>query len=362
VSDAREMLVRSATDLLRDLCTPDEVQGAETGGLPGPLWGALTEVGFPLVGVSEDAGGSGGDVADACALLEVAGRFAAPVPLAETGMLGGWALGSAGLPLPSGPVTVSPGRPGDEVTLEGGPGGWHLRCRVTRVPWATDSEAVVLLARAGGQVHVVALNRNSFQVQPGRNVAGEPRDTVTADCDLPDAAVAPAPAGVDERALTRRGALSRAALMSGAMQRVSALTQRYTQERHQFGRPIARFQAVQHHLVRIAEQAAATHTAVTTAALNAAALPDGTPLDLFDVAAAKIVAGDAATVVTAAAHQAHGAIGMTREYELAQHTRRLWSWRDEYGTETQWSREIGSFLADGGAGALWPRISTGRVA
>ncbi|MGZ4428183.1 MAG: acyl-CoA dehydrogenase family protein [Nocardioidaceae bacterium] len=362
MSDAREMLVRSATDLLRDLCSPEEVRGAETSGLPTPLWAALTEVGFPLVGVPEETGGSGGDLADVCALLEVAGRFAAPVPLAETGMLGGWALGRAGLPLPAGPCTVAPGRPGDEVTLAGGPGGWHLRCRVTRVPWAADSEAVVLLASAGERLHVLSLPQDSFRVHAGRNVAGEPRDTVTADCDLPDEAVAPAPAGVDGESLARRGALSRAALMSGAMQRVSALAQRYTEERHQFGRPIARFQAVQHHLVRIAEQAAATHTAVTTAALNASALPEGARPDLFDVAAAKIVAGDAATVVTAAAHQAHGAIGMTREYELAQHTRRLWSWRDEYGTETQWSREIGRVLTDAGADALWPRISTGRVA
>jgi acyl-CoA dehydrogenase len=362
MSDARELLVQSATDLLRDLCTPEEVRGAESSGMPAALWGSLTEVGFPLVGVDEAAGGSGGDLADACALLEVAGEFAAPVPLAETGILGGWALSAAGLPVPAGPVTVVPGRPGDDVELEGGPGSWRLHCRVTRVPWARDSETLVLLARVRDEVYVVALPQGSYEVQAGRNVAGEPRDTVTADCSPPASAVGAAPPGVDEQALARRGALSRAALMAGAMKRASVLTQRYAQERQQFGRPIARFQAVQHHLVRVAEQAAAVHTAVTTAALNASALQPGAAPDLFDVAAAKIVAGDAATVITAAAHQAHGAIGMTREYELAQLTRRLWSWRDEYGTESQWSRLLGRALAEEGADALWPRISTGRVA
>ena len=62
-----------------------------------------------------------------------------------------------------------------------------------------------------------------------------------------------------------------------------------------------------------------------------------------------------------AAHQAHGAMGMTKEYELGQLTRRLWSWRDEFGSERWWGRELGRQLAGAGADELWPRISTGLV-
>ncbi|GAC1537278.1 MAG: acyl-CoA dehydrogenase family protein [Acidimicrobiales bacterium] len=380
MSDARDQLVDSATALMRDLCTPADVREAERTGWSPALWSALRDAGFPLVGVGESDGGSGGDLVDACALLEVAGTFGAPVPLAETGMLGGWALAAAGLPLPDGPITVAPGVAGDTVALEGGPGGWKLRCRVQRVAWAAASDVVVLLAPLGDGYAVVALPQGSFQIEPGHNLAGEPRDVVTADPTLPDGTVAAAPPGVDPSALALRGALSRAALMAGAMQRVAALTQRYTGERQQFGRPIARFQAIQRHLVRIAEQAHATRTAVHAAAANASA--SGTSasgvtvtsvaaasaassvrgLDLFDVAAAKIVAGDAATAITAASHQAHGAMGMTREYELPLHTRRLWSWRDEYGNEAHWSGVLGRHLAAAGADALWPRIATGRVA
>jgi acyl-CoA dehydrogenase len=72
-----------------------------------------------------------------------------------------------------------------------------------------------------------------------------------------------------------------------------------------------------------------------------------------------VVAGQAATVAAAASHQAHGAMGMTREYELGQLTRRLWSWRDEYGSERYWSRTLGRQLIDAGADGLWPAIAVG---
>jgi acyl-CoA dehydrogenase len=351
------MLTEVATGLFRDLCTPEDVVAAEATGWSERLWSALAESGFPYVSVPEEAGGSGGDVADACALLTVAGRFAAPVPLAEAGLLGGWALASAGLPLPEGPLSVAVGRPGDVVELSGGPGSWRLTARVQRVPWGGRSRRVVLLATVGAERYVVSAPTAPAEVTPGRNLAAEPRDTLAwNDVELADDAVAPAPRGVDADALRLRGALSRAALISGALARVSELTVRYTGERQQFGRPIARFQAVQTHLVTIAEEAQLTGLAAEVAALNARPEPG-----FFDVAAAKCAAGEAATVVARASHQAHGAIGMTKEYELGQLSRRLWSWRDEFGSERYWSRQLGLRLAAAGADELWPRISTGLV-
>jgi len=216
---------------------------------------------------------------------------------------------------------------------------------------------VVAFAESGGQRFVVSAPTAAADVTPGRNLAAEPRDTlVWDDVELPDDAVAPAPPGVDAAALRLRGALARSAQIAGALARVAELTVRYTGERQQFGRPIARFQAVQAHLVTIAEEAELAGLAVQVAALNARPDPS-----FLDVAAAKSAAGEAATVAARAAHQAHGAIGMTKEYELGQLSRRLWSWRDEFGSERYWSRELGRQLAADGADALWPRISTGLV-
>jgi acyl-CoA dehydrogenase len=355
VSDDAELLTEVATDLFGDLCPPETVRAAEETGWAGELWNALAAAGFPLVSVPEEAGGSGGSVADACAVLQVAGRFAAPVPLAETGLLAGWALAAAGLTLPAGPATVAVGRPDDTVALTGGPGGWRVAGRLHRVPWAGEAERVVVLARRGSERFVLSVPAPG--VTPGRNLAGEPRGTVALDdLALDDDAVAPAPAHVTDEAVALRGALARAALIAGALARVSELTVRYTHEREQFGRPVARFQAVQHHLVRIAEEAQAAGMAATVAARTADPDPQ-----FFDVAAAKVVAGEAATAVAKAAHQAHGAIGMTKEYELGQLTRRLWAWRDEFGGERHWSTRLGLHVAGLGADGLWPRLTTGLI-
>jgi acyl-CoA dehydrogenase len=353
VSKDRQTLTEVATGLFRDLCTPGDVVAAEETGWSERLWTALTEAGFPTVSVPEDAGGSGGDVADACALLTVAGRFAAPVPLAETGLLGGWALAAAGLALPGGPVSVAVGRPDDTVQLT----GRRFSARLSRVPWGGRSDRVVAFAESGGQRFVVSAPTAAATVTPGHNLAAEPRDTlVWDDVELPDDALAPAPDGVDAGAQRLRGALARSAQIAGALARVAELTVRYTGERQQFGRPVARFQAVQAHLVTIAEEAELAGLAVQVAALNARPGPS-----FLDVAAANFAAGEAATAAARASHQAHGAIGMTKEYELGQLTRRLWSWRDEFGSERYWSRELGRRLAAEGADALWPRISTGLV-
>jgi acyl-CoA dehydrogenase len=77
------------------------------------------------------------------------------------------------------------------------------------------------------------------------------------------------------------------------------------------------------------------------------------------VAAAKSVAADAATIATAAAHQAHGAMGMTQEYPLHSLTRRLWAWTREYGTGAQSADELGAIVAASGPDSLWPTIASG---
>lgn len=359
MSDVRETLTEAATELFADLCPPEAVTAAESTGWSDRLWSALTASGFHLVSVPEEGGGSGGDVADACALLSVAGRFAAPVPLAETGLLAGWALARARLEVPDGPATVAVGCPDDAVEVSGRPGSWRLDGVVNRVPWGGRCERVVIVAdRSDDTPVVLSVPTAAATVRPGRSLAGEPRDTLAFDgVTLPDDAVAAAPPGLDAAALRLRGALSRAALMSGALHRTRELTVRYTHERRQFGRPVARFQAVQAHLVHIAEEAELAGLATTVAAMNAAPEPA-----FWDVAAAKVAASEAATRATAFAHQAHGAIGMTKEYELGQLSRRLWSWRDEFGSEVYWGRQLGRHLAEAGADSLWPRISTGLTA
>jgi acyl-CoA dehydrogenase len=77
----------------------------------------------------------------------------------------------------------------------------------------------------------------------------------------------------------------------------------------------------------------------------------------FEVAAARLVVDAAAVAATRAAHQAHGAMGVAREYRLHQFSRRLWSWRHEYGSARAWRRELGRRVASSGADGLFPLVT-----
>ena len=139
-----------------------------------------------------------------------------------------------------------------------------------------------------------------------------------------------------------------AALMAGAMKRILELAVGYAGERQQFGRPIARFQAVQQGLAVLASETAAAQRA-TDGAIEC--VDEGNLL--FQIAAAKARVGEAAGVVAEIAHQVHGAMGFTHEHTLHHFTRRLWAWRDECGNESEWQRWLGEQIAGEGADALW---------
>ncbi|MDG2112086.1 MAG: acyl-CoA dehydrogenase, partial [Actinomycetota bacterium] len=57
-----------------------------------------------------------------------------------------------------------------------------------------------------------------------------------------------------------------------------------------------------------------------------------------------------------------GAMGMTQEYELHHSSRRLWSWRKEYGPDAEWSSWLGRVAVAQGADGLYPLVTSGSKA
>ena len=53
-----------------------------------------------------------------------------------------------------------------------------------------------------------------------------------------------------------------------------------------------------------------------------------------------------------------GAIGFTEEHVLQRYTRRLWAWRDDFGSESEWAVGLGALIAAGGADRLWPLVAS----
>ncbi len=356
IRDETRMLLDSMARLFEDKSTKQVIDRAETGVFAGELWQAVADTGVPLAALPESAGGADADWSDLYAVLRLVGRYAAPIPLAET-MLAGWVAAGAGLEPSDGPMTVGPVRGRDRLTLERDGNGWRLSGVASRLPYAAHVTKTVLIADGpDGEMGIGLDGTGGATVAAGRNIANEPRETLTfTNVRLPADAVGPLRDGVSRAGLYRRGALARAVMMSGALERAMDLAVTYAQERVQFGRPISKFQAVQQNLAVLAGQTAA---AVAAANLGIEALAKNDPeREDFLIAIAKTRVGEAATLACELAHQVHGAIGFTKEYALQLSTRRLWSWREEFGPDPEWAAKVGAYACARGADQLWPILT-----
>ncbi|MFQ5567798.1 MAG: acyl-CoA dehydrogenase family protein [Paracoccaceae bacterium] len=358
------MLRETTARIFADLADPQTVNSAPDNSWKAPLWAALEEAELTLAWVSEKHGGAGAGTLDGFEILRVAGHYAAPVALAET-LLAGRFLDAAGIACPSGPLTVAPLRLGDQfVCARDGTISGSARA----VPHMADARAVVVIAERDpgddaelgaepdeGQV-VALMAPGAFKVTERATDMGGERADIALDHVFP-VEVAEAPAGWHADTAMLTGAAVRAMQMTGALETVLDLAVRHALDRVAFGRPIAKFQAVQHNLARLAGEVAAALAAAGSAAetLHSATGFDGEVL--LEIAAAKIRAGEAVTRGGAIAHQVHGAIGWTAEHVLQRFTRRMWGWRDDFGAESHWAAMLGDLAAEAGADALWPMLA-----
>lgn len=351
MSDTKAALARTAERLFETFCPPAAVNAAEQGSWPEALWNALVEAGLQRAWLPEAAGGSGLAASDVLVLLRAAGAAAAPVPLAET-LLAGRLLDGAGLRVPDGPLSVAPVAADERLALRRGGGGWRLSGSARLVPWGATATHIAVVAYDGRDACVALVEAARCRIVRGRNLAGEPRDALDFDgvaVAAGDVAAVPAGTAGDAWAC---GALLRAAQMTGALEKTLALSLRYAGDRVQFGKPIGRFQAIQHQLAQMAAEVAAACVATDAAgqALDCGAA-------LAEIGCAKLRVGEAAGVVAAQAHQIHGAIGITFEHMLHHSTRRLWSWRDEFGSEADWAGYLGHWILRSGPEGYWPGLT-----
>ncbi len=340
------LLRETAARVFEESCGTEVMRAADGGAWQQPAWDALAEAGLHRALLPEDAGGYGVAVPDALSLLRVAAEYAVPLPLAET-MLAHWLLGGTGLTVPDGPLSVGPVVAGESLTIVPEAGGFRVKGTISRIPWGRDVQAAAVLALHGAETWVALVPASAWTCAHEQNVAREPRDTLTID----GIALCAAPSSRDAATLRAAGAAMRAQQIAGALTRLTAMTTQYAMDRVQFGRPIGKFQAVQQNLAVLAGQTAA---AVAAADIAAEALENGAKR--LPIAAAKARTGEAAGIGAGIAHQVFGAIGFTFEHNLQFVTRRLWSWRDEFGNEAEWNRFVGRHMAAVGGDRLWAEI------
>jgi len=319
------------------------------------LWKTLEESGLTLAWCPEEFGGAGGSVADGLSVIGITGEFWDPVPVTET-LLAGWLLSKAQITIPKGPLSLLITEADSEIKVDK---NGRITGRVEKVPFAGGSQHLAALVEpsTGTSPQVAIFRRTDVSILPGRNVAGEPRDTVLLNQTAPLVLTDPLP-GLNPSAIFLLGALARSLQMTQAIGAVLNMCIDYAQQRPAFGRPIAKFQSIQHYLAVIAGEYAAA-LAITAAAEECFIRhPDIGDTDIIPIASAKIRAGEAVNKVCSLAHQIHGAMGFTEEYTLHLFTHRLWSWRNDFGNEATWAVEIGRIAAKLGPEGLWPKLTS----
>ncbi|MFI1188847.1 acyl-CoA dehydrogenase family protein [Streptomyces californicus] len=314
LSDDQRALRSGMRDLLGAVFDRDRLRAAvERGGaLDRALWRELGEAGFFALRLPEEDGGVGLGLPDAVLLFEEAGRALLPGPLVAThlaaGRVKGAAEGAAVVTAADGDRPVAHLAEADAVLTGDGPlDGEALRAFVAAARPVRSMDPLTPL-------HLPPTGR-----APGSAASASGRVPGCA-ASAPERVAAPA-ASAPRRAPAYAGRLRyEAALLSAAEQlgsaaRTTEMAVQHARERAQFGAPIGSFQAVKH---LCADMLARTEPA--RAAVYAAAVT-GDPLE---IAAAKLLADEAAVRNARDCLQIHGGMGFTWEADVHLHLKRAW--------------------------------------
>lgn len=298
--------------LLEQLCPPAAIRRMESGVDDGSIWRALCDSGFLDAMVPETDGGAGLSPPIMAPLFTACGRHLLPYAFGET-MVARALAAARGKRLPiEGPVVLWPE---DEAG--------RLR---SLVPPAAGA-ATHALVQHGQHVSLRPLCL-SRAVLDGYNIAGAVLDldaTSLMTFELPD------------HLMMNWAATLTTASMAGAMNRVLEMTLEHVNQRRQFDRPLAKFQAIQQQVSVMAERVAAAGVAARLALARDLPGPNA-----LDAAISKTIADGAATVVGAIAHAVHGAIGITAEHDLSLYMRRLKRWQSSFGSAGYWAKLLGA--------------------
>ena len=292
---------------------PAVVRAIEAGGSPLGLWQTLEASGFLELLAPEADSGAALALPDLFPILVSFGRYAVPVPVAQTIAARALLVSQA---VPRGMVTLA-------AALRREAGG-ALCCPLTPCGMLAD----YILAQEGDALLLLPAALAT------REATGVHR-SLAATLRWPDERQATRLPGAVAR-LPAFAAAVHAAMLSGAMNRVLEMTLQYCNDRVQFGKSLGKFQAVQHQLSIMAE-----HTAAASIASEAAFRTDASAPSLLAAAIAKSRTSEAAALVASIAHALHGAIGVTEEYDLQLLTRRLHEWRMAHGSEAYWNKLVG---------------------
>ena len=370
LNETQELIRSSAAEYLSDRSPSDFVRAMamDERGYADDFWREIGELGWLGLIVPEEHGGSGMNMSDMAVLLGEWGAKLAPGPLVESAVVSASAISEFGsdaqkaewLPsIASGEAVAVPSLVGiDGATNPNATGvrasetsnGWVISGTSRFVPYGNSADLVLMPAESDAGMSVFAVPVKSAEgtvnMKRVKMASGAPAcDIELNEVVVPTAAVlGEAGSGdvvVDHMMLY--GAAARATQMVGAGSAVTDRTIEYVKDRCQFGRPIGAFQVIQHYMADMATKVKSAKHLADRAAWALSADVDGATASRI-VSQAKWSANTLMHDIVWKAHQSHGAIGFTWEHDLHLYTRRVLSWRADFGDSDLHIERLGRTL------------------
>ncbi len=353
LNETQRLIRSTASELLAVESSPSYVRemAEDERGFTGSFWQEIAGLGWLGLIVPEEHGGSGMSMIDVSALLAEWGAALAPGPLVESAVVSAAVIRQFGDAsqkqawlgaIAEGDLIAVPALPNaTDVKASEISDGWVLTGQIRYLAYANSAELVLLpvetsagltmfalpLALAEGTVGIenVKMASGSHFGNVELNEVLVPNSSVMGDAGNGDGVLA---------TMMLYGATARALQMVGAGNAVVERTVDYVKNRRQFGRPIGAFQVIQHYMADITTKVKSAKHMADRAAWALTVDPSGNSSEIATsriVSQAKWATNKLMNEVIWTAHQSHGAIGFTWEHDLHLYTRRILSWRAEYG-------------------------------
>lgn len=357
-TEERTMLRDTLRRFLSDVYSDEQrnTSLATEHGMSPEIWSQLAELGVMHALFDEHVGGLGGQGHDIATVFEEIGRAGMVEPLLENAVLAGGLIADLGTadqrallePVMSGQhqLAFAHGEPGTRydmslvtTTVKPDGSGFVLNGRKSVISNGNAAQSLVVSARTasaddaedGISLFVVPADVTGLSMRGYPKIDGGYASEIDLnDLKLPGDALlgqsGEAFPAIEARICAAILAVSAEAL--GAMETAKQLTIEYLKTRTQFGRPIGKFQVLQHRMADMLIEIEQARSAV----INLAAALDR-PREERErhASATKNLIGRVGRLVAEECIQMHGGIGMTQEYALAHYARRLVMADHEFG-------------------------------
>jgi alkylation response protein AidB-like acyl-CoA dehydrogenase len=348
LTEQQEILRKFAGDFLTSQYPAKVVKELEKENGHSPeIWQEMSALGWMGLPFAEEYGGAGMSFLDLCVLLEEMGKEATISPFFADVVLGGLGISDFGaeaqkkqfLPLISSgekiitlalfEQTAKMDASCIQTTAKQSNGKWIINGTKMFVPFAHVADYLLCIARTGSSgnareditVFIIDARQPGIQCNLQKTRTDKICEVILNNAEASADSIL---GGLNRgwpiaESIMNKSVIARCCEATGTAQKTLDMSVEYAAERKQYGRPIGSFQAMQFYcadmLTDIFGMRVSSYNAAWMLSENMECLPQ--------IEVATSWAGQAVERIVNSAHQVHGAMGFTLDYNLHYYTRRL---------------------------------------